>query len=206
MLLKYLFTITFLIISSIAFAQLPKEVIDSCHDGEADNSDSVIYMYLPNDLWCVAPLSIIPVKNDVEHRELYGSYDYEEINGSEERYQFDSFMHHFSIEDNKYFVRSGSRTKLSDAINHSNHSIAEPGYINNVMTIAKITFNKKDYLCISGPLSQSGKFAAVSEYYIVENAFDNDKKIQLHYYFFDKEFVEMTRIRDNWDGYQEDIK
>ncbi len=201
MLLKYLFTITFLITSSIAFAQLPKEVIDSCHDGEADNRDSAIYMYLPNDLWRLAPLSITPVKNGVEHIELYGSYDYEEINGSEERYQFDFFMHHFSIEDNQYFVRSDSRTKLSDAINHSNHSIAKPGNINNFMTVAKITFNKKDYLCISGSLFQNGALAAVGEYYIVENAFDYDKKIRLHYYFFDKEFVEMVRIRDNWDGY-----
>lgn len=201
MLIKYLFTITFLITSSIIFAQLPKEVIDSCHAGAADNSDSFIYMYLPNDLWCLAPRSIIPVKNGVEHRELYGSYDYEEINGSEERYQFGFFMHHFSIEDNQYFVRGDSRTKLSDAINHSNHSIAHPGNINNLMTVGKIAFNKKDYLCISGPLFQNGTFAAVAEYYIVENAFDYDKKIQLHYYFFDKEFVEMAKIRDNWDGY-----
>ncbi|HAT1792268.1 TPA: hypothetical protein JBB31_10430 [Legionella pneumophila subsp. pneumophila] len=204
MLLKYLFTVTILITSSIVFAQLPKEVIDSCHDGVADNRDSVIYMYLPNDLRRLAPRSITPVKNDVEHIELGGSYDYEEINGSEERYQFDFFMHHFSIEDNQYFVRSDSRTKLSDAINHSNHSIAQPGNINNLMTVGKITFNKKEYLCISGPLYQNGTFAAVAEYYIVENAFDYDKKIQLHYYFFDREFVEMALIRDNGDGHWED--
>ncbi|HDU8596120.1 TPA: hypothetical protein RG676_003070, partial [Legionella pneumophila] len=66
--------------------------------------------------------------------------------------------------------------------------------------VAKITFNKKDYLCISGSLCVNGSLAAVGEYYIVENAFDYDKKLQLYYYFFDKEFVEMVRIRDNWNG------
>ncbi|HFN0434706.1 TPA: hypothetical protein ACR25I_002304, partial [Legionella pneumophila] len=47
------------------------------------------------------------------------------------------------------------------------------------LKVAKITFNKKDYLCISGSLCVNGSLAAVGEYYIVENAFDYDKKLQL---------------------------
>ncbi|CZG66847.1 TPA: hypothetical protein ACG3NF_001187 [Legionella pneumophila] len=199
MFLKYLIVIMFLMTSSLLFAQLPKEIVVACHEGETPN-DSVSYMYLPGNLRILVPISKTPTNSSISYTPLPGSFDYKKIKGSEERYEFDVNMRHFSIEDNQYFVRDNSWIKLSDAINHSNHPIAEPGNINNPMMVAKITFNKKDYLCISGSLCVNGSLAAVGEYYIVENAFDYDKKLQLYYYFFDKEFVEMVRIRDNWDG------
>ncbi|HFL3897076.1 TPA: hypothetical protein ACG3J2_002919 [Legionella pneumophila] len=184
---------------SLLFAQLPKEVVASCYEEEMPD-DRVSYMHLSDNLQLLAPISKMPTNSSVSYMHLPGGYDYQEIKGSKERYEFDVNMRHFSIEDNQYFVRDNDWIKLSDAINHSNHPIAKPGNINNPMMVGMITFNKKDYLCISGSLFVNGSLAAVGEYYIVENAFDYDKKLQLYYYFFDKEFVEMVRIRDNWDS------
>lgn len=196
--LRYLFAIMFLMTCSLLFAQLPKEVIDSCY--EAPHNHSISYMYRPGNLRHMAPFSASPTNSNVSYMGLPGRYDYKKIKDSEERYQFDANMRHFSIEDNQYFVRDNTWIKLSDAINHSNHSIAEPGNINTPMMVAKITFNKNDYLCISSSLFVNGSLAAVGEYYIVENAFDYEKKIQLYYYFFDREFVDLVRIRDGWDS------
>jgi hypothetical protein len=194
--LKYLLAIMLLMTSSLLFAQLPQEVITSCYEGEVPE-ESVSDMYLSDNFRYLISFSTNPTDSGVSYMDLPGNYDYEKIKDSEERYQFEVNMRNFSIEDHKFFVRDNNWIKLSSAINHSNHSIAKPGNINNPISVAMITFNKKDYLCMSGSLFENGPLAAVGEYYIVENAFDYDKKLQLYYYFFDKEFVEMVRIRDD---------
>lgn len=107
MLLKYPIAIMFLMTSSLLIAQLPKEIVVSCHEGETPN-DSVSYMYLPGNLWLLASISKIPTNSSISYISIPGSFDYKKIKGSEERYEFDANVRHFSIEDNQYFVRDNS--------------------------------------------------------------------------------------------------
>lgn len=50
---------------------------------------------------------------------------------------------------------------------------------------SKIIFNEIEFLCVSTPLSPSGEGANISQYYIVENAYNTLKPI-IHYYFFNQ--------------------
>lgn len=57
----------------------------------------------------------------------------------------------------------------------------------------KIEFNNNAYLCIDNPLGSSGQAGDVSQYYIVENAFNSNTPI-LHYYFFNREITPIDSI------------
>ncbi|HHU0129181.1 TPA: hypothetical protein ACT9LZ_003182, partial [Legionella pneumophila] len=56
---------------------------------------------------------------------------------------------------------------------------------------SKIVFDNNEYLCVDVELSQSGEGADVSQYYIVENAFNTSIPV-LHYYFFNKDTMPIT--------------
>ncbi|HAT9716210.1 TPA: hypothetical protein ACUNL2_001576 [Legionella pneumophila] len=78
------------------------------------------------------------------------------------------------------------------AQNHSvNPSITPGNRITQLSDCSKIVFDNNDYLCVDVELSQSGEGANVSQYYIVENAFNTSTPV-LHYYFFNKDIMPMT--------------
>ena len=51
---------------------------------------------------------------------------------------------------------------------------------------------RSTYLCILAPLSESGVGAALSQYYIIENAFNTNAVPSVYYYFFDKDIIPIT--------------
>ncbi|HGH4060807.1 hypothetical protein SC867_09070 [Legionella pneumophila serogroup 2] len=69
--------------SSLLFAQLPKEIVVSCHEGETSN-DSFSYMYLPGNLRILVPISKTPTNSSISYIPLPGSFDYKKIKGSED--------------------------------------------------------------------------------------------------------------------------
>lgn len=99
-----------------------------------------------------------------------------------------------SCDDANYLILKSTRFKLNTAENHSiNPAIAPGGNISSRAFWSKITLYHVEYLCIEDELSPSGAGAEISQYYIVENAFNSSKPI-LHYYFFNRDIMPMTSI------------
>jgi hypothetical protein len=85
-----------------------------------------------------------------------------------------------------YFVADGKKINANDAANMSVHQGVKPGdLIPQVSNWWKINDKINDYLCVAGPISESGQGAAHTQYYIIENAL-NSEKPEAYFLFFDK--------------------
>ena len=95
------------------------------------------------------------------------------------------FQYRFCEKD--YLVIHGKDVDISKAMDLSVTGVVYPHYlIPHASSWSKITYENQAYLCISGPLSQSGYGAANLQYYIIEHAFDFDAPPSLYFYFFNK--------------------
>ena len=67
--------------------------------------------------------------------------------------------------------------KSNSIINMSINTEIDPGIlIPDTSLWYKIDYENKSYLCINGPLSQSGVGMATGQYYIIENAFSKNER------------------------------
>lgn len=96
--------------------------------------------------------------------------------------------------DENYLIIKDTRIKLNSARNHSvNPSYAPGEAISQQADWSKIVFNKVAYLSVDFEISPSGKGADVSQYYLVEDAF-NTSTPKINYYFFNREIMPTTAI------------
>jgi hypothetical protein len=85
-----------------------------------------------------------------------------------------------------YIIADGKRIRDDSAFNMSVHPGIKPGtLIPDGSNWWKINDKTNDYLCIAGPLSETGKAATHKQYYILENAF-NSEKLEAYFLFFDR--------------------
>ncbi|KTD76554.1 hypothetical protein [Legionella waltersii] len=158
-------------IAQTAVSEIPVEVIGSCKNAKAVNPSVTV-----SEL--ISPAGL----GDDETGCLN---HFESTKGT---FNFGSII----CNDENYLILQSSRINLNTAQNHSVNPSYTPGAdIAPTSDWLKIIFNNLEYLCISVPLSSSGDGASVSQYYIVENAFNSSKPI-LHYYFFNREIMPMT--------------
>lgn len=169
--LKQLFIFYFGILSfQVVNADIPVEVIGSCKNSKPVNSSVIVTKIIPpegvdDETGC---------RNHIESTD--GDFNYGGIR-----------CNHIN-----YLILKTSRFNLTTAINHSvNPSITPGADISQLAEWWKIKFNNIDYLCIDTPLSPSGQGADVSQYYIIENAYNTSTPI-LHYYFFNRDIMPLT--------------
>lgn len=92
-----------------------------------------------------------------------------------------------------YLIINDQKIQASTAVNMSVNPEITPGYIfSNRALWHKIDQNNKSYLCIQSALTESGTGSALSQYYIIENAFDSAVIPVLYYYFFEKNIAPIT--------------
>lgn len=163
-----------IIITPIASA-LPPEVIGSCKNNEASRP-TVTMSSIPS------PLGM--QDSNVEP----GCVDHFENTTNNFTYGFITCNNNVNLIIKKTRYDTGSAENLS-----VNPNTGPGGEISVTASWWKIKFNDVAYLCIDNPLSSSGQAGNVSQYYIVENAF-NSGKPTLHYYFFDKEITPIDSI------------
>jgi hypothetical protein len=165
--LKKIMIITSMLIFSSLHAMPPYKVLQSCREQKAYN-EYVTYKALGR--------SHFTHSNDPKCDDLIYN-----IGISEDEH----FQYRFCEKD--YLVIHGKDVDISKALNLSVTGVVYPHYlIPHASSWSKITFEDKAYLCISGPLSQSGYGAANLQYYIVEHAFDPEAPPALYFYFFNK--------------------
>ncbi|HGI8170831.1 TPA: hypothetical protein ACJT8G_002867 [Legionella pneumophila] len=159
-----------MLISQFVLADVPVEVIGSCKNSRAVNA-SVTYTKI------IPPAGVDDSPGCTNHIEsTEGSFNYGAITCNHEN----------------YLILKSDRINLNTAQNHSvNPSITPGNRVTQLSDWSKIVFDNNEYLCIDVELSQSGEGADVSQYYIVENAFNTSTPV-LHYYFFNKDIMPMT--------------
>jgi hypothetical protein len=167
-------------ILSKAHAAPPKEIIKSCHQRQA-------------------------VKPEIKLIELDGMFDYKEIQGCgyRQRYTVKTGKYYFYTEgcdDGQYFVAGNRKIKFENSVNKSSVVEIVPRRLTTVASWYKIQFKNKSYICMESALGENGWAAAVSQYYFVENAFDNNSPLQVYFYFFDKKFIDKVRNRGWTNG------
>jgi hypothetical protein len=157
--------------AQFAFADLPAEVIGSCKNAKAVNSSVTMTKLAPpqglgdDETGCL---------NHFES--TVNSFNYGSIICNNEN----------------YLILKSTRINLNTAQNHSVNPSVTPGAdIAPGSSWAKIAFNNNEYLCIDTALSPSGNGDNVSQYYIVENAYNSSTPI-IHYYFFNRDIMPMT--------------
>ena len=160
-----------ILVAQTAISEVPVEVIGSCKNAKAANSSVTV-----SEL--ISPEGLGDNERDCLNH-------FESTKGT---FNFGSII----CNDENYLILKSSRINLNTAQNHSVNPSYTPGAdIAPTSDWLKIVFNNHEYLCISVPLSPSGDGANVSQYYIVENAFNSSKPI-LHYYFFNRDIMPMT--------------
>lgn len=156
-----------ILLSQLSYADIPVEVIGSCKD-RAAVKPSVIFTKM------FSPSAIDDTPGCDHHLEITeGTMNYGAI----------------SCNNENYLIIKHTQINLNTAINRS----VNPAYLPGIMISqqadwSKITFNDTEYLCIDDEVSPSGRGADVSQYYIVENAFNASTPV-LYYFLFDKDVM-----------------
>ena len=92
-----------------------------------------------------------------------------------------------------YLIINDKKIKLDTAINKSVNPEIKPGStFTDRSEWYKIDQDNKSYLCIQSALSESGPGSSLSQYYVVENAFDLKAPPIVYYYFFNKDITPIT--------------
>ena len=155
---------------------------------------------------CVADIPFETLRTCVDQKPRLSSIQLIELEGegttkmneSDCRYQylFNDDGYHYGMEMCQgvfYLVINDKKLRADSAVNRSVNSEIKPGNPLTSSTLwAKIIQKDQSYLCIMAPLTESGQGAGLSQYYIVENAFDPNKKPILYYYFFEKGIMPVT--------------
>ncbi|KTC65753.1 Uncharacterised protein (plasmid) [Legionella adelaidensis] len=98
-----------------------------------------------------------------------------------------------SCDDKDYLEISGKKLFLSESVNMSVNPEVKPEVLYpQLSSWMKLDSNSQSYVCISGPLSQSGAGANTPQYLIIENAFNSNVAPIAYYYFFNKDIIPIT--------------
>ena len=118
------------------------------------------------------------------------------LDGCEDQYDFMFNEHAYgtaSCSDKFYLVIRDLKIDPAIAENLSINPEIKPGFIfSNRASWSKIDQDNKSYLCIRAALTDSGVGSACNQYYIVENAFTDNKKPILYYHFYEKDIMPIT--------------
>lgn len=155
-----------------AFATPPVEVISSCKNGKADHPS-------------------------VTFTKLEGPYAAAEESGCDDHME----THEAGITyggifcgTTSYLIINSTRLDLDTAVNNSINPAIKPKHrIPFTANWSKIEFNSNAYLCLAMSLSDSGVGAGISQYYIVENAY-NLNPPTVYFYFFDKDIMPVSSL------------
>lgn len=176
----------FCLIGATLNAQPPKKVVSSCHRKKA--MDSTVQF---KELFVLYDIKLDDVKstclNDKD-RDLIGvktqkRFFYQEHCGSK-----------------KYFLAGSRRVSLETSKVHSLSAEIEPYGVNYHSDWSIITSQNIKYICMSSALGDNGWAAAVSQYYLIENAFNDDLPLKSYFYFFDNKFIDIVRARGWTNG------
>ena len=92
-----------------------------------------------------------------------------------------------------YLIIKDQKIRADNSINMSINPEIQPGLIfSNRAFWTKIDQDNKSYLCIDAALTESGTGSHLSQYYIVDNAFDPKEAPVVYYYFFEKNIIPIT--------------
>lgn len=138
-----------------------------------------------------------PYNDKVSLSELDGDgFSDESMDGCEEQYdrEVDGRLYgSLSCNDKFYLIINDKKIDPELANNMSVNPEIKPGVEFTTRSIwYKIAFEDKQYACIVAPLAEQGVGAAYTQYYIIENAFDDTQNSELYFYFFDKNIVPIT--------------
>ena len=152
-------------------SQPPYEILKSCIDGKPLNSNITL-----------SPLSgggfTSTTEKDCDER-----YN---INFENQKFSY------ISCNDKDYLIISGKKLLLDTSVNMSINPEIKPEILYpHLSSWMKLDYESQSYLCIAGPLSQSGSGANTPQYMIIENAFNKMDPVG-YYYFFDKDIVPIT--------------
>ena len=115
---------------------------------------------------------------------------FEKQGGCEDQYDITIDGHLYGTircKDKFYMIIRDKKMDPEKAINHSMNPEINPGVEFTTSSLwYKINFANQDYLCIYAPLSEQGVGASHNQYYIVENAFDEQLDPKIYFYFLDK--------------------
>lgn len=170
--LKSQILITALLFGVNAFAIPPVEVISSCKSGKADRP-LVTFTQLEGPYAAAQETDCDDHIETTEAGITYGG---------------------ISCDTTSYLIINSTRLDLNNAENYSvNPSIKPKHKIPYTAQWSKIEFNSNAYLCLEMSLSDSGVGAGISQYYIVENAYNTNPPI-VYFYFFDKDIMPVSSL------------
>jgi len=169
---QFFYTFIGLFLLNQGYAEPPFETLRSCIDLKPKSS-SIKITSLEDD--GVA---------EVNENNCYGQYD-RKFNGH--------LYGTVTCNDVFYLIINGKKIKLDNAINKSVNPEIKPGLPFSIRALwNKIDQNGESYLCIEDSLSESGVGAAHNQYYIIENAFEENSVPIIYYYFFYKDIIPIT--------------
>ncbi|KTD60887.1 hypothetical protein [Legionella shakespearei] len=169
---KFSSLIILLITSPLVQATPPVEVISSCKSGKADRP-LVTFTQLEGPYAAAQETDCDDHIETTEAGITYGG---------------------ISCGTTSYLIINSTRLDLNNAENYSvNPSIKPKHKIPYTAHWSKIEFNSNAYLCLEMSLSDSGVGAGISQYYIVENAY-NLNPPTVYFYFFDKDIMPVSSL------------
>lgn len=161
-----------LMISVLCHGTPPYEILRSCVDLKPKNSSIVM--------------------KDIDN----GTYSTQENKGCSNQFEIDfenSLFGSVNCDDINYFIVNGKKININSAINMSVNPSVKPRYIlPDSSQWYKIDLENKSFLCINGPISDTGSPAAIGQYFIIENAFSKKETPIIYYYFFNKDVQSIT--------------
>lgn len=183
---KLLLSALFSIIVSTGYSEPPKKVIESCREDKA--IDSTVKF---KTLWVM-----YNIKNE-DVKSICPKEQYKDIIGVKTHKRF-FYQEH--CDSKEYFLANKRRFSLEKSISHSLSPEIEPYGVGYHSQWYLITYKNKKYICMSSGVGENGWAAAATQYYVVENAFDEHLPLKAYFYFFDKEFIDIVRARGWTNG------
>ncbi|HHT9167042.1 MULTISPECIES: hypothetical protein [Legionella] len=167
-------------------AQPPKKVISSCHRERA--IDSTVQFKELYVLYDIKPEDVKSTCLNDPHRDLIGVK-------TEKR-----FFYQENCNGTEYFLAGNRRFSLEESIVHSLSPEIKAYGANYHSEWYLITFENVKYICMASVLGDNGWAAATTQYYLIENAFNDDLPLKSYFYFFDKKFIDIVRARGWGNG------
>lgn len=170
--IRFFCTVQCLFLLNQSYAEIPFETLRSCIDHKPKNESIKL-----TDLDREGVSEINEPNCEDQYNRRYKGHLYGTV----------------TCNDTFYLIINDKKIKLDTAINMSINPEIKPGYPFSIRSFwTKIDQNNKSYLCIQSALAESGTGSALSQYYIIENAFDSAAIPVVYYYFFEKDIVPIT--------------
>lgn len=117
-----------------------------------------------------------------------GTYATQENEGCRNQFEINfenSLFGSVNCNNENYLIINGKRSNIKSAIKMSVNPSVKPNYIlPDSSQWYKIDLESKSFLCINGPISDTGATAAIGQYFIIENAFSKNETPIIYCYYF----------------------